>query len=60
MVDGIRGVAEWLAHEASAVLSLVDTGDLVEANRKIVADNRDMLPSLLDLQSEFMGMSTAI
>jgi hypothetical protein len=70
MVDAIKGLATWLAAEAKETIDLVEEGDLVTANARIVAARRELRPlrkriadamvQIRELEGVFIEISGAI
>ena len=70
MVDTINGLATWLAAEANVTMDLVEEGDLVKANARIVAARREVRPlrkriadamvQIRELEGQFIEISGAI
>jgi hypothetical protein len=64
MVNDLQKVGEWLSKEASETLNLVDAGALDDANKRVRAARKDLLPvrqalgkamgDLRQLQAEFI------
>lgn len=70
MVDTIKGLATWLAAEAKLTIDLVEEGDLMKANARIVAARREVRPlrkriadamvQIRELEGQFIEISGAI
>jgi hypothetical protein len=67
MVDAIDETSIWLSEEAESIVDLVDTGRFQEANERIKAERKEILPrqkrivnamrTLLDRQEELSSIS---
>jgi hypothetical protein len=70
MVDDLQKVGAWLANEATETLNLVDAGALDDANKRVRAARKELLPvrqalgkamgDLRQLQAEFIQASGTV
>lgn len=70
MVDAINGLATWLAAQAKVTIDLVEGGDLIKANARVVAARAEVRPlrkriagamvQIRELEGQFIEISGAI